>query len=201
MISAASAGFLLGLGLIVAIGAQNAFVLRQGLRNEHVLAVCLTCALSDAVLITIGVAGFEAMSNLAPWIEPGLRYGGVAFLMAYGLRSFWSAFRTGGALAPAGGGSGPLPATLATCAAITWLNPHVYLDTIVLLGSVSTQYQGQESYFAAGAVTASFSFFFALGHGARLLRPVFARPLAWRMLDLAVGIVMWSIAASLLIGS
>jgi L-lysine exporter family protein LysE/ArgO len=199
MVSAASAGFLLGLGLIIAIGAQNAFVLRQGLRNEHLFAICLTCAFSDAVLIAIGVFGFEILANLAPLVEPVLRYGGAAFLAAYGLRSFLSAMRADAALQPSDQAVGPLAATLATCLAITWLNPHVYLDTVVLLGSVSTQYRGDETWFAAGAITGSFLFFFSLGYGARLLRPVFARPMAWRILDLAVGTVMWTIAISLVV--
>lgn len=199
MVSAAAAGFLIGLGLIIAIGAQNAFVLRQGLRNEHVFAVCLTCAFSDAVLISIGVFGFELLADLAPWVEPGLRYGGAAFLAAYGLRSFLSALRADTALHPSDWAVGPLAATLVTCLAITWLNPHVYLDTIVLLGSVSTQYRGAETWFAGGAITGSFLFFFSLGYGARLLRPVFARPMAWRMLDVAVATVMWTIAISLVV--
>ena len=199
MTAALVPGFLLSLSLIVAIGAQNAFVLRQGVRREHVLPVCLTCALSDAVLLSVGVAGFAAVASRAPWVEPVLRYGGAAFLMAYGARSFWSAFRHDGALVPADEAATSLAKTLATCLALTWLNPHVYLDTIVLLGSVSTQYPGRAVEFAVGAVTASFVFFFALGFGARLLRPLFARPSAWRVLEFGVGVVMWSIAASLIL--
>ena len=195
------AGFLLGLSLIVAIGAQNAFVLRQGLRREHVLPVVLACALSDAVLISVGVAGFGAITTRAPWIEPVMRYGGAVFLAVYGARSFWAALRTDGTLVPAAGAGGSLAKTLAACLALTWLNPHVYLDTVVLLGSISTQYPGQGAAFATGALTASFLFFFALGYGARLLRPLFAKPSAWRVLELAVGAIMWSIAASLLLAS
>lgn len=198
--SAFPAGLGLGLGLIVAIGAQNAFVLRQGLRREHVLAVCLACALSDAVLISAGVAGFGALVAAVPWLEPAMRWGGAAFLAFYAARSFVSALRSGGRLDPAEGGSAGLGATLLTCLAFTWLNPHVYLDTVVLLGSVSTRYEGQKLAFALGAMTASFLFFFALGFGARLLRPLFARPGAWRVLDGLIGVVMALIALDLVAG-
>jgi L-lysine exporter family protein LysE/ArgO len=187
------AGFFLGLSLILAIGAQNAFVLRQGLRGEHVALVCFACALSDAVLITAGVAGFSILAETAPWIEPVFRYGGAAFLIAYGLRSFWSAYRNHEALTPANGTPVLSGRILATALALTWLN------TLVLLGSISTQYPGYETAFGAGAVTASFSFFFALGYGARLLRPLFAQPAAWRILDVIVGCVMLTIATSLLL--
>lgn len=198
MLSAFLPGFFLGLSLIVAIGAQNAFVLRQGLRGEHVLAVCLTCALSDAVLILAGVGGFAQAGAQAPWLETAMRYGGAAFLLVYGLRAFRAALRPGGALAPAESvPAAGLGATLAACLALTWLNPHVYLDTVVLLGSVSTQFPDGKGAFALGAMTASFVFFFALGYGARLLRPVFARPGAWRALDAGIGAVMCAIAVSL----
>jgi L-lysine exporter family protein LysE/ArgO len=198
--AAAAEGFLLGLSLIMAIGAQNAFVLRQGLRREHVLAVCLACALSDAALIAAGVAGAAALTGAAPGVLAALRWGGVAFLAAYGARALLSALRGGGALRAAGdGGSGLVP-TLLTCLALTWLNPHVYLDTVVLIGSLSAGWPGREAAFGAGAVAASFAFFFALGYGARLLAPIFARAAAWRVLDAGVGIVMWSIAARLAIG-
>jgi L-lysine exporter family protein LysE/ArgO len=197
---AAFAGFRLSLGLILAIGAQNAFVLRQGIRREHVFAVCLFCAVSDAVLIVAGVSGFAAVTGAAPWIGPLLLWGGVAFLVWYGARSFLSAWRGGGALAAAGGGAVSLRTALATVAALTWLNPHVYLDTVVFLGSVSAQYPGQALAFGAGAATGSFAFFFTLGYGARLLAPLFARPGAWRVLDTVIGLTMWSIAAGLVMG-
>lgn len=194
------AGFQLSLGLIMAIGAQNAFVLRQGLRREHVLAVCLFCAGSDAVLISAGVAGIGTLAAIAPWFAPALRWGGVAFLLWYGARSFRAAWRGGGALAAAAGGAQPLPQVLGLLALITWANPHVWLDTVVLIGSISAQYPGRAAEFGAGAVAASFSFFLALGYGARMLAPVFARPAAWRVLDAGVGVVMWAIAASLALG-
>ena len=196
--AAATSGFLLGLGLIMAIGAQNAFVLRQGLRRSHVFAVCLTCAASDAVLIAAGVGGMGWLAGRAPWIAPVMTWAGAAFLTVYGALSFARALRPG-TLSAAGDGAGSLRSALLTCLALTWLNPHVWLDTVVLLGSVAAQYPGSRWAFGAGAVASSFLFFFALGYGARALAPVFARPGAWRMLDLCVGVVMWTIAARLLL--
>ncbi len=190
-------GFLLGASLILAIGAQNAFVLRQGLRKEHVFWVCLICALSDAVLIAAGVAGFGALVTAVPWLAPVMRFGGAAFLLVYGLRSLWSAWRKSGALNPSDDVPKSLAATMVTCLAFTWLNPHVYLDTVVLLGSVSSQYAGQRAAFALGAVTSSFLFFFSLGYGARLLRPLFANPKAWRVLDALIGVTMLLLAAKI----
>jgi L-lysine exporter family protein LysE/ArgO len=195
---AALAGFALGFSLILAIGAQNAFVLRQGLRREHVLAVVLVCALSDAVLVAAGVAGFGALAEAVPGLERIMRYGGAAFLLVYGARAFLAAWR-GGAVLEAGQGAGSLRRAVLTCLALTWLNPHVYLDTVVLLGSVSAQYEDRLG-FGAGAVCASFVFFFALGYGARLLAPAFRRPESWRVLDAGVGTVMWAIAVGLLTG-
>ena len=195
---AAIAGFGLGFSLILAIGAQNAFVLRQGLRRAHVLPVCLTCALSDALLIAAGVAGFGALAGAVPGLETVMRYGGTAFLVWYGARAFLAAWR-GGEVLEAGPDVGGLPAALLTCLALTWLNPHVYLDTVVLLGAVSAQYADKLA-FGVGAVLASFVFFFLLGYGARLLAPLFRRPASWRVLDLGVGAVMWAIALKLGLG-
>lgn len=197
MTSAFLPGFFLSLSLILAIGAQNAFVLRQGLRQEHVFAVCLVCAVSDAILIAAGVAGFGLASHALPWLEPVLRYGGALFLLAYAARSLRSALRNHGSLTPSGRQAAGLGATLATRLAFTWLNPHVYLDTVVLLGSISSQYDGHKAAFALGAMAASFTFFFTLGFGARLLRPVFASQTAWRVLDVLVGIAMLAIALKL----
>lgn len=195
--AAAFAGFRLGLGLIVAIGAQNAFVLRQGLRREHVFAVALFCAASDAVLIALGVSGMGSLSRLAPWVGQALRWGGVAFLTWYGLRAAMAAWR-GGERLEAGQGAAPsLRAVMLTVAALTWANPHVWLDTVVLLGAVSAQFPGRGLAFACGAMTASFAFFFALAYGARLLAPLFAKPLAWRLLDALVAVIMISVAAKL----
>lgn len=193
-------GFLLGFSLILAIGAQNAFVLRQGLRGEHVLAVCLTCALSDAALIALGVAAFARIDAAFPAVAPLMRYGGAAFLFVYGALAFRAALRSGAALDPATGAAGSLGATLATCLALTWANPHVWLDTVVLVGSVAASHGADRLAFGAGAMTASFVFFFGLGYGARLLRPFFARPEAWRALETGIGAVMWAIAAKLVFG-
>ena len=198
MLAALTAGFFLGASLIIAIGSQNAFVLRQGLRGEHVALICLTCALSDALLITAGVFGFGELVEHSPWVGPVARYGGAAFLVGYALLAFRSAWRGGGALEAAERAAPSWRVALATCLALTWLNPHVYLDTLVLLGAASVKYEAFQTPFAIGAVCASFLFFFSLGYGARLLQPLFARPMSWRILDLGIGVVMLSIAASLL---
>jgi L-lysine exporter family protein LysE/ArgO len=137
--------------------------------------------------------------KVLPWLAPAMRFGGAAFLFGYALRSLWSAWRHAGALDPARDEPRSLGITLTTCLAFTWLNPHVYLDTVVLLGSVSTRYGDQRPAFAMGAMTASCLFFFSLGYGARLLRPLFANPKAWRVLDLAIGITMAALAAKLVL--
>ncbi|WP_208353890.1 LysE/ArgO family amino acid transporter [Pseudaestuariivita rosea] len=191
-------GFGLGLSLIVAIGAQNAFVLRHGLRRSHVFAICLTCALSDAILIAAGVAGFGVLAETLPWIVTVARYGGAAFLLAYGAISLRAAWRGGQTLTATEQSATSLGAALATCLALTWLNPHVYLDTVILLGSLSSQYP-DATVFAAGAMIASFVWFFGLGYGSALLAPIFARATAWRILDVLIGLIMWGIAAKLLL--
>lgn len=195
--STALAGFALGFSLILAIGAQNAFVLRQGLLKSHVFAVCLTCALSDAILIAAGVAGFGVLAQAIPGLELAMRLLGAAFLIWYGARTFLSAWR-GGQVMQAGHAAGSLRKALLTCLALTWLNPHVYLDTVVLLGAVAAQYEDRLN-FALGAMTASFVFFFSLGYGARLLAPLFAKPRAWQVLDVVIGGIMWAIAVKLLL--
>jgi L-lysine exporter family protein LysE/ArgO len=199
VIGAAISGYLLSISLIAAIGAQNAFVLRQGLRREHVFAVILTCAVSDAMLMAAGVAGFGAMSALVPWIGDVMLYGGVIFLVVYGGLRFRAALRGGEALRPAEGAHAPLAQVLVTCLVLTWANPHVYLDTVVLIGSLSAQYVPYQMVFGMGAALGSFSFFLALGYGARLLAPVFAKPQAWVVLEIVVGCTMWAIAAGLLL--
>lgn len=200
MSAAFLSGLLLSLGLIVAIGAQNAFVLRQGLRRAHVFAICAVCAGSDAVLIAAGVAGFGALVMAVPLLALVMRFGGAVFLFGYALRSLISAWRNSAALDPAADAPKSLAATIATCLAFTWLNPHVYLDTVVLLGSVSTRYAGHRMAFALGAMSGSVTFFFALGYGARLLRPLFADPRAWRVLDAVIGITMLMLAVKLALG-
>lgn len=192
-------GFGLSISLIMAIGAQNAFVLRQGLKQEHVLAVVLACALSDAILISVGVFAFTSISKLLPGIVPVMRWGGAAFLLAYGALAFRNAWRGGEKLEAGRNGNTSLRRVLLTVLALTWLNPHVYLDTVALIGSISAGFPGRQQAFAAGAILASFTFFFSLGYGARLLQPFFAKPLSWRILDVGIGLIMWSIAAGLIL--
>jgi L-lysine exporter family protein LysE/ArgO len=194
--SAAVNGFLLGASLIVAIGAQNAFVLRQGLRREFVLAVSLICSLSDALLIAAGVAGVGALVAKSQTLLTWVTAAGALFLFAYGIRSFFRALKP--ETMQAGVAKPSLGAAIATCLALTFLNPHVYLDTVLLIGSLSGRYAGTARLaYGTGAALASFVWFFGLGYGAALLQPVFADRRAWRILDIAIGIVMWAIAARL----
>ncbi len=200
MLEAAVQGYLVALSLILAIGAQNAFVLRQGLRREHVGPVVAVCAISDAVLIGAGVAGFGSLSAALPWFGEAMRWLGVTFLVIYGALRFKAALRGGEALQPSEAGSAPLGKVLATCVVLTWANPHVYLDTVVLIGSISAQHAPHQAVFGVAAACASLSFFTALGFGARLLAPVFARHSAWVWLEAGVGLTMWAIAAGLALG-
>ena len=200
MLEAALHGYLVAISLILAIGAQNAFVLRQGIRREHVAAVVVTCAVSDAILIGAGVAGFGAVSGALPWITEAMRWAGVAFLLVYGALRFRAALQGGEALQPTPGASVALGRVLASCLVLTWANPHVYLDTVVLMGSISTQYAPHQGAFGIAAAFGSLSFFAALGFGARLLAPVFARPVAWVWLEVLVGLTMWAIAGALAFG-
>ena len=205
-------GFALGFSLILAIGAQNAHVLRCGLLNRRVFLVCMTCALSDAALIAAGVSGVGALAGASPVFFRAAAWGGAAFLFVYGGLRLRAAVRpgamtvgdeSGGDGSGAGGaggvgGSGSVRGILLTTLALTWLNPHVYLDTMLLVGSASARFGGWErAAFGLGAMVASFVFFFSLGYGARKLAPVFARPAAWRVLDLVVAAVMFAIAARL----
>lgn len=192
-------GFLLGGGLIIAIGAQNAFVLRQGLKGEFVLAVCLICSLADALLIAAGVAGFGALVQQSQDLLVAMTAAGAIFLIVYGARAFIRAAKPG-TIEAGGKSAGGLSAAIAACLAFTFLNPHVYIDTVLLLGGLSGRYAGGlRLAYGVGATLASFAWFSALGYGARLLAPFFARSSAWRMLDIAVGLVMWWIAARLVI--
>ena len=194
------AGFSLSLSLILAIGSQNAFVLRQGLKKEYIFIVCLICAASDAILISFGVSSFSMIISKASWIEPFARYAGALFLFVYGAMSFWSSYNSNESLLPSEKTDTSLSVIIATTLAFTWLNPHVYLDTVVLMGSISTQYAGQNLEFTFGAVLASFLFFFSLGYGARVLTPIFNNPKAWKILDFLIGCIMWAIAFSLVEG-
>ena len=196
---AAIKGFGTAFSLILAIGAQNAFVLRQGLKREHIFIVCLICALSDAILITAGVFGFGAIVDLWPGLPEVMRYGGAAFLIGYSLMRFWAAWRGSGQIDTSGKAQ-PLAEAVVTALALTWLNPHVYLDTLGLIGAVSTQFPWglEKTAFGVGAVVSSFSFFFALGYGARLLAPVMGSSRSWQVLDVLIGVLMLWIAWTLL---
>ncbi|MBU2360225.1 MAG: LysE/ArgO family amino acid transporter [Alphaproteobacteria bacterium] len=199
MIAAALTGFATGFSLILAIGAQNAFVLRQGLARAHVFWLCLFCAASDAVLIAAGVLGFGAIVALWPDLPRVMALAGAAFLAVYGMQRLIAAWRGDYALQLRGQTRALWP-TLATAAAFTWLNPHVYLDTLGLIGAISTDFHGAglKTAFGAGAVLASFVFFFSLGYGARLLGPVMQSARAWRVQDTGIGLVMWALAVKLL---
>ncbi|MFT4173985.1 MAG: LysE/ArgO family amino acid transporter [Rhodocyclaceae bacterium] len=193
-------GFGLGAGLIIAIGAQNAHVLRMGLARRHVGVTVLVCVVGDVLLISAGVAGIGALIGQHAGLMALARWAGAAFLCWYGLRA-WAAARAGEQLTLAQGPRhlGLRQATLAALA-FTWLNPHVYLDTVVLLGSVASQQTtAARPWFAGGAITASLLWFASLGYGARLLSPWFATPTAWRALDAAIGAIMFALAASLVL--
>jgi len=201
--SAYIAGLALGASLIIAIGAQNALVLRQGIKREHVFAVAGTCTLIDWILIALGAGGFGSLIALFPSLTKVAAWGGALFLVVYGALSFRSAMKSETLSAEENHGREPvmssLASVLAATIAVSLLNPHVYLDTVVLLGSIAAQYEpAARLRFVAGAWTASAVWFFGLGYGARLLAPLFERPMAWRVLDVLIGLVMWSIAFSLL---
>ncbi len=239
-LSSTLAGLGLGLSLIVAIGAQNVFVLRQGIRREHVFAVAAVCAVSDAVLILAGVSGIGAVLTAVPWLVDVVRWAGAAFLAGYAVLAAKRAVRPSGATLGAGastaapsdgtpdgaassGGSAassagagtltaaPAPptrdtaarttllATLGTCLALTWLNPHVYLDTVFLLGSVANGHGEGRWWFALGAALGSVLWFFGLAYGARLLGRVLSTPRAWRILDGVIAVVMLALAVSLVL--
>lgn len=202
MIAALTTGFLTSFALILAIGAQNAFVLRQGILRQHVFAICLTCALSDAILIGLGVAGFGALIAVFPNLPIIMRIGGAVFLLGYGAMRFLAAWR-GEAHLELGRPGGSLRAAVLTCLALTWLNPHVYLDTLGLIGAISTQYEpvALKTAFTIGAVFASFLFFFSLGYGASFMSPIMQSARAWQILDVSVGLLMWVLAAGLILGA
>lgn len=198
MLTPALSGFFLGGSLIIAIGAQNAYILRMGLLRHHVFWLCLFCAVSDALLIIAGVAGLGALVNAMPSLLRWLALFGFVFLAIY---AFMAAKRAlyPHAMKAANANKPTLVSALAICASFTWLNPHVYLDTVVLVGAFSTRYEDMARIaFGVGAVTASFIWFFGLGYGARLLAPVFAKPSAWRILDGLIALVMALLAIQLL---
>lgn len=193
------AGFLSSLALIVPIGAQNAYVLRLGIRRVHRLPVALLCALSDALLIGAGIAGLGALlQSNEVWLN-ATRYGGAAFLAAYGAQAALRAWR-GGAMDAAGAAPPALASALASCLAFTFLNPHVYLDTVVLLGALANQHGPAGRWqFGGGAALASLAWFLLLAYGAGLLAPAFRRPRAWQCLDAIIAVVMWGLAWKLVL--
>ena len=212
--SAFLAGLGLGLSLIVAIGAQNLFVLRQGARREHVFLVATICALSDLTLIALGVAGLGAATQVLPWLVPAVRWAGAAFLIGYGILAARRALRPvvteAPVLQPVGAPSAPpvpepggvMPASSAskvalTCLALTWLNPHVYLDTVFLLGSVAATHGDARWIFAAGAGLGSIAWFYSLAYGSRALSRWLTAPLATRLLDGFIAVVMIALGISL----
>ena len=199
-VQAALSGLGFGLSLIVVIGAQNTFVLRQGIRREHVLAVVAVCAVSDVVLIAAGVAGLGAVIRSAPTVLVVARYAGAAFLIGYGILAARRALSPGAITGEPSGASVALGATLLTCLGMTWLNPNVYLDTVVLLGSFASAYAGAYRWFlAAGAMLGSILWFTGLGFGARLLGPLFARRTAWRALDSVIALIMFTFGVVLVL--
>ncbi len=184
-----------GMALIVAIGAQNAFVLRQGIQRQHVLAVVAVCAVSDLVLIAAGVAGFGALVTTYPDVVAMTKFAGAAFLTCYGLLAARRACRPSG-LQPADAAPARLVSVVLAGLGFTWLNPHVYLDTVVLLGTMANQHRGERWLFGMGAVAANTVWFTALGFGARGLHGLFARPSAWRVLDGFIAATMIGLAVA-----
>ena len=218
MLSPLLAGFGLGFSLIIAIGAQNLFVLRQGLRREHVVLVAAICAISDAVLIALGVSGVGLVLNAVPWLIDVVRWAGAVFLVSYGLLAARRAWRPSGHTLEAEGSAAAAPTAsdspasgaavrartkalpvVLTCLALTWLNPHVYLDTVFLLGTVANTHGDARWVFAAGAIAASVIWFFGLAGGARYLSGWLSTPRAWRILDAVIAVVMIGIGTSLVL--
>ena len=191
-------GLALSLGLIVAIGAQNAFVLRQGLRREHVTSVVFFCAITDALLIAAGVLGMAQALGERPMVAHALALAGAVFLAAYGWNALRRALQQNGLLANEEGDGLTWAAAMAQAAAFTLLNPHVYLDTVLLVGSIGAQQPADlQVWFVAGASSASLLWFCALGFGARWLAPLFAKPRAWQVLDILIGLTMWVLSGML----
>ncbi|BBY18305.1 L-lysine exporter [Mycolicibacterium litorale] len=199
MSSPVAFGFLSSLTLIAAIGAQNAFVLRQGIRREHVAAVVALCTVSDMVLIVAGIAGFGALVTTHPAAMNIARFGGAAFLIGYGVLAGRRALRPS-ALTPSEEGPARLVGVLVTCAAMTWLNPHVYLDTVVLLGALANEHSDERWLFGVGAVTASAVWFVSLGFGARRLAGLFSSAVTWRVLDALIAVTMIALGVTVALG-
>lgn len=202
LLSAALSGLGLSGSLIVAIGAQNAYLLRQGLRREHVFVLATICFVSDATLIALGCAGLGSLVQAHPALVQAVKWIGAAFLLWYGLRSARAALHPQSLQADTATSAVPLATAVRTMLALTWLNPHVYLDTVLLLGGIAGRYAGSVRLaFGIGAASASLLWFYSLGFGAAKLAPLFARPAAWRVLDALIALVMWAIALSLLLST
>jgi len=192
-------GFGVGAGLIMAIGAQNAYVLNHGIKRQHYLVIPFVCAMCDAVLIMVGVTGVGTIIASNQWLSMGAAVGGAIFLVTYGTKSFLAMLEPV-ALNPDGKKVETLAATLITTLALTLLNPHVYLDTILLLGSIGGQFGDINRYwFGFGAVTASYVWFFGLSLGGIVMAPLFKNPTSWKVLDGLIGAIMWAIAISLIL--
>ncbi len=190
-----------GLSLIIAIGAQNAFVLRQGLVRRFVFPVVAICALSDLLLIALGVSGIGLVVQKFPAVLDVFRYAGALFLFGYGVSALMRSLKQSGGMEAASASGQTLKSAVAACLAFTFLNPHVYLDTMILIGSIASSFGEEKWCFAAGAGSASILWFAALGYGARLLTPVFKKPSAWKVLDFVIGITMIALAAMLACGA
>ncbi|MGI2258387.1 LysE/ArgO family amino acid transporter [Shewanella sp. GXUN23E] len=192
-------GMAIGGSLIMAVGAQNAFVLKQGIKRSHPLPIALLCSFIDALMITAGVLGLGHLITSMPMIKHLASFGGALFLLWYGANALRDSFKVKGMELEVAQGRDTLRKAILTTLGISLLNPHLYLDTVVLLGSISTQFDDDvRHWFGAGAILASFVWFFSLSFGARLLGPVFAKPVAWKVLDRFIWLTMWSIAAALL---
>tara|TARA_B110000261_G_C12967985_1_gene311283 strand:+ start:76 stop:675 length:600 start_codon:yes stop_codon:yes gene_type:complete len=196
---AITTGFASGLALIIAIGAQNAFVLRQGLKRQNVFAIVLFCAVADAVLIGAGILGLGAVIESVPWVLVALRFGGAAYLVWFGISSIRRAISPG-TLEASGQANSSFAKAIGTAAALTFLNPHVYIDTVILLGSIGNQFVDDRWWFWLGASIGSFVWFFGLGYFARLLAPFTSSLKFWRILDSLIALVMFYIAGYLLFG-
>ena len=191
-----SSGILSGLALIIAIGAQNTFVIRQGLQRQHVLTVVLFCAISDALLIAAGTAGLGKVIESAPEVLEIVRWFGVTYLIFFGLKSLRSAFRHN-TLTLEQGNLVSRKRTILTVLGLTFLNPHVYLDTVIFLGSIANQFPADKWFFSAGAMTASFLWFFFIGFGSKMAARFMVKVIFWKVLDLAVAIIMFTLATYL----
>ena len=197
MFQVALTGLLTGLALIIAVGAQNAVLLRQGIRGEHVLPIVLTCLVSDVVAITAGVAGLGVVLERWPSVLPVAQVLGGLYLIAFGVHAALRAWRPSALDAGQGAAMTPTKAILLTLA-LTWLNPHFYLDAVLMLGTVANSFGEDRWWFVSGTLVASVLWFFGLGFGARLLRGLFARPTAWRVLDSGIAVVMGALGIGLL---